>query len=272
MTQSFSNKRRASHPGRTSPARAARTSCAGFTLIELLVVIGIIAVLAAILFPVFATVRGKARQTACVSNLRQIGMAVQMYAQDYDGLAPYAADASDKAVPGMWDSQPNCQAKINAMPWLHYHQNKSKPGPNNWEDGALDSYLKSHDMWKCAGDTGFDYLDNNFDPNTGNLRAMPARPTMYEAYGASYLFHTVIAFSNTPIDSMQGKSFDGKDVGPAQINMLFDGNGSWHGQPFSLGVNGLRYVTLFLDGHAKLLPYDKYQEAWASFPNINPCP
>jgi prepilin-type N-terminal cleavage/methylation domain-containing protein/prepilin-type processing-associated H-X9-DG protein len=57
----------------------------GFTLIELLVVIAIIALLAAILFPVFAQARAKARQATCASNLRQIGLAVQMYAQDFDG-------------------------------------------------------------------------------------------------------------------------------------------------------------------------------------------
>lgn len=61
----------------------------GFTLIELLVVIAIIAVLAAILFPVFARVRAKARQTACLSNLRQISLALEMYSQDYDGCLPY---------------------------------------------------------------------------------------------------------------------------------------------------------------------------------------
>src|SRR5437879_2990316 len=56
----------------------------GFTLIELLVVIAIIAILAAILFPVFAQAREKARSVSCLSNMRQIGMAIQMYAQDWD--------------------------------------------------------------------------------------------------------------------------------------------------------------------------------------------
>jgi len=56
----------------------------GFTLIELLVVVAIIAIIAAILFPVFAKVREKARQTACASNMRQIGMATVQYAQDWD--------------------------------------------------------------------------------------------------------------------------------------------------------------------------------------------
>ena len=65
-----------------------RNARRGFTLIELLVVIAIIAILAAILFPVFAKAREKARQTMCLSNLKQISMGWVMYATDYDGKMP----------------------------------------------------------------------------------------------------------------------------------------------------------------------------------------
>jgi len=62
----------------------------GFTLIELLVVIGIIVILAAILFPVFAKAKAKSLQTSCIANLRQLTAAMKMYAGDYDDQYPYA--------------------------------------------------------------------------------------------------------------------------------------------------------------------------------------
>jgi prepilin-type N-terminal cleavage/methylation domain-containing protein len=71
----------------------------GFTLIELLVIIAIIAILSAILFPVFAQVREKARQTTCLSNLKQIGLGITQYTQDYDEVMPPAWQSSD----GHWD-------------------------------------------------------------------------------------------------------------------------------------------------------------------------
>ena len=69
----------------------------GFTLIELLVVIAIIAILAAILFPVFAKAREKARQSSCLSNIKQIGLAFMQYAQDYDERLP-----AGNSPAGLW--------------------------------------------------------------------------------------------------------------------------------------------------------------------------
>jgi prepilin-type N-terminal cleavage/methylation domain-containing protein/prepilin-type processing-associated H-X9-DG protein len=73
----------------------------GFTLIELLVVIAIIAILAAILFPVFARAREKARQSSCLNNLKQLGLASLQYAQDYDEKFPSLRVAAQMNVPQM---------------------------------------------------------------------------------------------------------------------------------------------------------------------------
>src|SRR4051794_18914062 len=74
----------------------------GFTLIELLVVIAIIAILASILFPVFAEAREKARQASCLSNTKQIGTAMEMYTQDYDEVFPSPWPLSGQGV-FSWD-------------------------------------------------------------------------------------------------------------------------------------------------------------------------
>src|SRR6266568_2256491 len=81
----------------------------GFTLIELLVVIAIIAILAAILFPVFAQARDKARSTACLSNTKQMALAFAMYTNDYDELMV-------KDYYGDWS--PCCAARGGHWPWM----------------------------------------------------------------------------------------------------------------------------------------------------------
>ena len=85
----------------------------GFTLIELLVVIGIIAILAAILFPVFAQAREKARQATCLSNLKQIGTALMMYTQDYDEILPTQSVGS----PGRTDAAVLSFADTTSPDW-----------------------------------------------------------------------------------------------------------------------------------------------------------
>jgi general secretion pathway protein G len=225
-------------------------------LIELLVVIGIIALLAAILFPVFAAARGKARQAACLSNLRQIGAATQMYVSDYDGYFPYAKDASDKWVPEIWAGAPaKCREKLADMPLLHPEKDPAS------DPGVLTPYLRNLDIWRCPGDTGFDFLDNN--DMCGGPCPMAARPTMYEAYGASYLYRTEFSFRQINVDTVTARGrTSGRELGPSSLMYLFDGNGSWHGSPFRLGKSGLRYNCLFADGHVKSLPNAEYQDAW----------
>lgn len=97
-----------------------KTNYRGFTLIELLVVIAIIAILAAILFPVFAKVREKARQTSCLSNEKQLGIGFMQYAQDYDEAFPYTP---------YWDT--------NNKAW----------------GSAIYSYVKSTQLYQCPDDT-----------------------------------------------------------------------------------------------------------------------
>jgi len=75
----------------------------GFTLIELLVVIAIIAILAAILFPVFARAREKARQSSCLSNLKQLGLGVLMHTQDYDEKLPYGSSTPINLHYCLWE-------------------------------------------------------------------------------------------------------------------------------------------------------------------------
>jgi prepilin-type N-terminal cleavage/methylation domain-containing protein/prepilin-type processing-associated H-X9-DG protein len=118
----------------------------GFTLIELLVVIAIIAILAAILFPVFAQARAKARQAACLSNNKQLGLALMMYAQDSDEtLPPQSHDNRDQSM-GIWTLL-NPYAKnmdiwtCPAMTELHPAGTSEAPVGGVIKDGAYTVYI-----------------------------------------------------------------------------------------------------------------------------------
>jgi prepilin-type N-terminal cleavage/methylation domain-containing protein/prepilin-type processing-associated H-X9-DG protein len=122
----------------------------GFTLIELLVVIAIIAILAAILFPVFAKARDKARLATCTSNLKQIAQGVLMYIQDYDETIP------------VWDTQNN------------------DGRPRFWFD-KMNAYIGSNKVWRCPADPKFSYsyyglsygMNANLAPTSNNIWKPP---------------------------------------------------------------------------------------------------
>ena len=105
----------------------------GFTLIELLVVIAIIAILAAILFPVFAAAREKARQASCQSNLKQIAMGIIQYADDHDGYGP--CWTNEFYPDGSWAYESTGVMKLapyGINPWKKYHE----PNPSSFDEGA----------------------------------------------------------------------------------------------------------------------------------------
>jgi len=116
----------------------------GFTLIELLVVIAIISILAAILFPVFATAKAKGHQIACMSNMRQLGMAITLYVQDSDDLYPGANWATDADPPAP---------------------------PFDIEGGGLFSHVKTGGVYVCSSDTqaGIKHLSYELNAQLMNI-------------------------------------------------------------------------------------------------------
>jgi len=127
----------------TSSLKQARRG--GFTLIELLVVIAIIAILAAILFPVFQRVRENARRTACLSNMKQLGLGVTQYTQDYDERVPSSTDGvgtgkGDNVLGG----------------WMYYTGFTGMPGVTVLFDptqGSVYSFVKSTGVYVCPDDS-----------------------------------------------------------------------------------------------------------------------
>ena len=238
MNESFS---------RRPPPRCCCEARIGFTLIELLVVIAIISLLAAIILPVFFSVRGKARQTVCVSNLRQIGLAISLYAQDADELYPYGKDPSDYDThnPNIWqlNPNPNYYNQVIAMQPLQ---------------DILMPYSQSKDIWHCPSDSGYTELDiSAAAANTGI--PLDATPTAFTKYHTSYLYRTEIALLHTSYGSLVAYDADKTAHEGAEVNVLMDGNGSWHG---GILVSQKRYNELMGDGHVINQNIDQFGQTW----------
>jgi prepilin-type N-terminal cleavage/methylation domain-containing protein/prepilin-type processing-associated H-X9-DG protein len=213
-------------------------SRSGFTLIELLVVIAIIAILAAILFPVFAKAREKARQTSCLSNIRQIGTACLSYAQDYDETFPlsyYFDDSYDNEYG--WDFRITYSTGAQTL-------------------GLIGPYIKSSQINAC--------------PSASTLISTDRKYTGY-AYNASYLGGgqmdgpgytfkpaAVLADVRTPAATVMfaDSAFysSSAPIGTTANNYLRSPGdlNNWVGPNVHFRHNGVANVC-FVDGHAKAI-------------------
>ena len=227
----------------------------GFTLIELLVVIAIIAILAAILFPVFAQVREKARATACLSNEKQIGLAFIQYAQDYDETLP-------------------CGAQLNYGGFLGA----------GWA-GQVYPYVKSAAVFACPDDTTsgnpkatpptypVSYAYNTLIPNSFNLVKghISALNTPVKTVMLSECVNDASAV-NAPNEGATSNSAPGQFSPASTGNDFFAGEGDSGNSLTVKGATGWLQGNLsgfiaqqsgrhtgsanyiFADGHAKRVP------------------
>jgi len=204
-----------------------------FTLIELLVVIAGVALLAALLFPVFGMVRERGRQTACLSNLHQLSLATFQYAQDNDDHYPYGGDPGDLNTNSWEDAQ-----KGKYWPAIQSMIANHQTLPN-----VLTGYVKDRHLWRCPDDSGFDY--------GGAFEDLPlaAHPSCFQAFGMSYGYTTLLGLDGQTLSGVRAWSYlpPYSEHDPVEVPLLSDQVGRWHGG--SERSEG-RLNMVMVDGHA----------------------
>lgn len=208
-----------------------------YSLVELLVVVALISSLMAMLFPTFARIREKGRSTNCVANLRQLGSAMALYAQDFDELYPRATDTLTRHSMTLPDN-PYSDPVYKELPLLN---------------DVLSPYIKNREIWRCSSDVGFDGPD---DKPTGHM-LLAAHPTAFEAFGSSYNYNTELALKYKLFATSGYRN--GLEVGCGEILVLGDLDGKWHGDGKSL--DEFTYNYLMGDGHVRRLTFNQRVKA-----------
>jgi len=215
----------------------------GFTLIELLVVIAIIAILAAILFPVFARARENARRTSCLSNLKQLGLATMMYAQDYDETYPqYHCD------------QPGSTTRITWTQMVApYTSTKSKSDSNAGRSVQIYRCPSlSYDAEYAANSNVFRWASSSTRPAT-KMAALAAPASIYMIMdGSSYVALASYAIAPTSNYFIPGS----RPFLPASEQDNISST-STRRPDFESGRHFGGVNIAFADGHAKWLKSEK---------------
>ena len=218
----------------------------GFTLIELLVVIAIIAILAAILFPVFARAREQARAATCLSNSRQLGTAIQMYLQDYDGSFPTMYWDAGIAAGDTYGELYGGHSGIGNATQLAYATTSSYLA-------QLNPYTKNNGVGVCPSDSG--------------AKATPTIGQRFTSYHYRHYLSYGFAQGYSGDPNVKGKVWREPDFGyPADTYVIHE-MWPWHDNrvtptaiPWCGAVGwepGAKMTFTFMDGHAKAVSVDK---------------
>jgi len=228
-----------------------------FTLIELLVVIAIIAILAAILFPVFGRARENARRSSCQSNLKQLGIAMMQYTQDYDERLPgggafYSITLGGKSIPQTWD--------MTIQPYIKSRQVLACPSDAVSPEVDLPTIGKTKRSYAYAvylrsipGSAGATPASNNPGRSLASFPATARTVLLTEQFGKSWDGAT----STTDTGWNLFSTTDSTRLVPSEAGTSFYAGNSWTA-PLDLkvpdGTGGLHLGTvnfLYADGHVK---------------------
>lgn len=247
---------------------SSRPTKLAFTLIELLVVIAIIAILAAILFPVFARARENARRSTCVSNLKQLGLGMMQYTQDYDEKYPQGS-ASGGTYTGF---------KIDLFPITAFNGTPLNAYASSWANVIL-PYTKSAQIMSCPSLRSVDWYGNTSDFQTKipisytynklmawNNMAVVLSPTttilMHEGMGSISYTSAVTSY---PVIKPGGPYSPAKpySLGSGSSCEWYSGDGvdPWISAKMHLNTTPF----LFVDGHVKAInPVGPIPKPWSA--------